>query len=409
MEKGFVEGPLRVLQICSKPPLPHGDGGAMAMHNLSQLLLSVPCALRICTLSTHKHPFSPSAYSEEWNQKTQISAFSLDSRPSLSALFKSIITGRSFFFSRFQHRKWRRFIEQAILENRPEIVILDGLYSAGCLEVLEKHNVRIWLRAHNIEWMLWDSVAQTETHLVKRFLYRRWMRTLRIVERNIWTRVNRVLAITPEDAQIVKHSVENTVPVSILPATAPKVATLMQKLERVPLHAYHLGGLGWLPNRQGICWFMEKVWPEVLKVAPRVELHLGGEAVSDLVSIFPTNVCVHGLVKDLPGFLQSVDVLVLPYKSGGGLRIKAVEALAYGKVVIGTKMGLAGIPKMGECVLEANSPEDFARAFSRMAQWTPEHRAEQSKNAQALAESAFGFANNLEKLNRILQDESGRS
>jgi glycosyltransferase involved in cell wall biosynthesis len=408
MEKNSVESRLRVLQICSKPPLAHGDGGSMAMHNLSQLLLSASCTLRICTLSTPKHPFRASDYPEEWARETQISAFDLDSRPTLGALLKSVFTRRSFFFGRFQHRRWKRFIEQAVLEHKPEIVILDGLYSAGCLEILEKHNLRIWLRSHNIEWMLWESVSEIEPHPIKRMLYRRWMRTLRKVESNIWNRVHHVVAITPEDAETVKHSVARSIKVSVLPASAPQVVLHESVTNEFRLHAYHLGGLGWLPNRQGVHWFLEEVWPEVLRVVPDVQLHLGGEAVSELVPIFPPGVCVHGVVEDLPAFLQSVDLLVLPYQSGGGLRMKALEALAFGKVVIGTKMGLAGIPRMGECVLEANSPEEFSRAFLHISQWSPEYRKEQCNNAVALAESAFGFNNNLKKLKTILSDDFPR-
>lgn len=409
MEKDPVQDELRVLQICSKPPLSHGDGGAMAMQNLSMLLLSASCKLRICALSSPKHSFHPSAYSEDWKQQTGISSFALDTRPSLSALLKSMATGRSFFFSRFQHKGWNDFVEQALADHRPDVVILDGLYAAGCIDVLEKHKVRIWLRAHNIEWMLWKSVAETETHLVKRFLYKRWMRSLRKVETGIWNRVHRILAITPEDAEQVKQAVSPYVKVSVLPATAPTASISRPDVEGSLLHVYHVGGLGWMPNRQGVRWFLQEVWPEVAKLLPECELHLGGEALSELSSHFPDKVRLHGVVTDLPAFLQSVDVLVLPYKSGGGLRIKAVEALAYGKLVLGTNMGLSGIPRLADCVLEANTPGDFVHALQRIAQWTPQYRAEQRKNAVALAESAFGFSNNLIKMNRILSDEFHRS
>ena len=53
-----MPSPLRILQICHKPPRPAVDGGCMAMDSLTTGLLQEGPNVKVLTLHTHKHPFS---------------------------------------------------------------------------------------------------------------------------------------------------------------------------------------------------------------------------------------------------------------------------------------------------------------------------------------------------------------
>ena len=52
-----MNAPLRILQICHKPPRPAVDGGCIAMDSLTTGLLAEGHRVKVLTLQTHKHPF----------------------------------------------------------------------------------------------------------------------------------------------------------------------------------------------------------------------------------------------------------------------------------------------------------------------------------------------------------------
>jgi glycosyltransferase involved in cell wall biosynthesis len=68
----------------------------------------------------------------------------------------------------------------------------------------------------------------------------------------------------------------------------------------------------------------------------------------------------HGEVEDARTFMQSYRVMVAPLLTGSGIRIKILEAMALGRPVITTTVGIEGIPaENNREVLIADDPELF--------------------------------------------------
>jgi glycosyltransferase involved in cell wall biosynthesis len=69
-------------------------------------------------------------------------------------------------------------------------------------------------------------------------------------------------------------------------------------------------------------------------------------------------------VPDAEEFIADKKILIVPLLSGGGIRVKILEAMAAGKVVISTSTGIKGIDaKPGEHYLRVHKPEDFVKAI----------------------------------------------
>jgi glycosyltransferase involved in cell wall biosynthesis len=74
-----------------------------------------------------------------------------------------------------------------------------------------------------------------------------------------------------------------------------------------------------------------------------------------------------GEVEDVAPCYAAADAVVIPIRSGGGTRIKILEAFAYKKPVISTSMGMEGIEAVhGVDVMIADTPEDFARCCQQV-------------------------------------------
>jgi glycosyltransferase involved in cell wall biosynthesis len=80
-----------------------------------------------------------------------------------------------------------------------------------------------------------------------------------------------------------------------------------------------------------------------------------------------TSVEITGQVEDVRPYLSRAKVAVVPLWSGGGTRLKVLEAFAAGRPVVSTTIGAEGIDaRDGEHLLLADSPEAFAEAIVRV-------------------------------------------
>jgi glycosyltransferase involved in cell wall biosynthesis len=117
------------------------------------------------------------------------------------------------------------------------------------------------------------------------------------------------------------------------PAIQPKPKTL-----------FMIGSLNWLPNVEGLDWFLTNVWHYIHERMPELELHIAGKDTPErILRLRGGNVFVHGFVESAPEFMQRYEVMLVPLLSGGGMRVKIIEGMALSKCIISTGLGSEGI------------------------------------------------------------------
>ena len=124
-----------------------------------------------------------------------------------------------------------------------------------------------------------------------------------------------------------------------------------------------IGTMGYLPNRDAARYLVKEILPLIRSSRPGCQLNLvgsgGSEHLADLAE--PGVVNVTGRVEDpLPYYARS-KVAVVPLRSGGGSRLKILEAMALGRPVVSTTLGQEGLSlKNGLEILTADDPQTFA-------------------------------------------------
>ena len=103
--------------------------------------------------------------------------------------------------------------------------------------------------------------------------------------------------------------------------------------------------LGYPPNADGAIWFCREVWPHVRSAVPDAELEIVGRQPTAEVRALAAEpgVALHFDVPTVVPYLHSARVAVVPVRVGTGTRLKALEAMAAGRPVAGTTIGLDGI------------------------------------------------------------------
>jgi glycosyltransferase involved in cell wall biosynthesis len=127
----------------------------------------------------------------------------------------------------------------------------------------------------------------------------------------------------------------------------------------VPPHIGFVGTFKYPPNRDGVRWFIENVWPLVLQKFPQTRLRLAGEAGKDFFG--SQNIDTLGWVSDMESETANWSLAIVPVRVGGGTRIKILEAFSRGCPVVSTTLGAYGHDvESGRELLITDSANEFA-------------------------------------------------
>jgi len=126
------------------------------------------------------------------------------------------------------------------------------------------------------------------------------------------------------------------------------------------------GSFSFTPNYEAMVWFLQKVFPIILDEIPDARLIITGKHGGRSL---PTtnNVILTGFVDDIRPYLKSATVSLAPIWTGGGTRLKILEAMAIGTPVVATSKGAEGLDVIsGEHLFLADGPEQFATAVIKI-------------------------------------------
>jgi glycosyltransferase involved in cell wall biosynthesis len=189
-----------------------------------------------------------------------------------------------------------------------------------------------------------------------------WRKLLAFEQR--WVRRFSVcVAVSERDAAILREMSSET-QVCIVPNGVDSRSFAPHTNQRDPETLLFFGTLSYGPNVEGLIWFCQDVLPIVRASKPDVVLEVVGlnppPRVAELGEL--PGIYVTGFVPDIRPKLWSATMCVVPMLTGGGTRLKILEALAASCPVISTTVGAAGLELMdGEHFLIADDPKEFAR------------------------------------------------
>lgn len=356
---------MKVLQLCNKPPFPPVDGGTLAMNSITQGLLSAGCKVKVLSMTTDKHPVLDDRIPDHYRQATRFESVYVDLsiRPLDAGV--AMLCGDSYHVRRFESKAFAARLAQVLKDETFDIVHVESIFLAPYVPVIRRHSqAPIFLRAHNVENQIWHRIAQSERNPFKKWYIKHLALTLAAYEREHINDFDGVVSITDNDAEYFRANGCRksivTIPFAITPAYEAS-----QLEESATL--FHLGSMDWLPNQEGVRWFLDQVWPLVHSQIPSVTLFLAGRKMpDDLLNLHLEGVNVVGEVPDAASFIASKQINVVPLLSGSGIRVKIIEAMSMGKVVITTTRGAQGIPCTdGENLLIADTPQQFANQIKR--------------------------------------------
>ncbi len=395
---------MRVLQICSKIPYPAKDGGCLAMLNLSEMLYNNGVDVKILAIETPKHPAPIEGYPEVFNQRFKPESVFVDTKTRLTkAIFNLFLSNHSYHLVRFKNKDFAQKLIQVLISYKPDIVLLDSLFTCGYIEEIKSNSIaKIVYRAHNIEYAIWQEIAiKTKSFIKSKYLTIQSER-LKKEELLLISKCDGILAITSKDKDFFKaHFADKKL------MNLPFTIDIDSYHTNYKLHEkalFFIGAMDWYPNLEGVKWFIDNVWSQVLLKHPTAKFYIAGKSMPDeLKKLEERNIINLGEVADAKKFMEKFPIMVAPIFSGGGLKIKIVEAMAMGKIVVCNTEASTGIPVTDKKnVLLANS----SAAFIEVINCCFENLKEQNqigKNARILIEEYFSCEKKGKELELFLK------
>ena len=282
---------------------------------------------------------------------------------------------------------------------RPDIVVLEGLWLHGYLDVARAAGCRVVLDCHNVEAELVEELAGASTGADLESRVRREVLPPRTaaLERRAVAAVDQLWVCSDDDGRRLRERYAPSTPVVVIPngiRLEEYEADALESRPELPPTLVFPAFFGHLPNVIGARFLIEEVLPRLWRSRDDCRLVLvGALPTAELLEAAARDqrIVVTGAVRDVRPYLTAATVMAVPLFQGSGTRFKILEGFAAGLPVISTGKGAAGLEvEDGVHLVIAESADDFAAAALGLAQHPDRGRA-LARAAKAHAAERFSW------------------
>lgn len=261
------------------------------------------------------------------------------------------------------------------------------------------------IRFNNVKSEIYKQFADYTANPVKSaYAYLQYRKTKRY-EGAIPEQSDLSLTITPEDKRrLESYGARGNI--GVLPAGVDPAQFASRNSESDDQIITFFGSMDYHPNDDAALWFANEIFPRIRDESESTRLEIVGKNPSDAVSKLDgrENVHVTGFVDDISEYVARASVIVIPIRVGTGVRMKVLHAMAMGKPIVSTTVGLQGIEAVdGQHAAVADTEEEFASKVNELLA-RPELRRKYAQNARDLIEENHNWPTILAKLEGYYQE-----
>ncbi len=358
---------MKILLIARDCPFPANNGGKIRIFNLIKNLSHHDITLVCRTMS----PEEQSGVSELKKYCRNVHAIHIPSPRSFVVKLGWVLP---FVFSRYPvgmstvyFKEIRKTIQQICANDRFDIIQVEHSSLTIYLDYLSIPDTsRTILTMHNIDYIRNERVIENLSFGVKKIY--QWINQAKYKQWELASlkRYDRIIAMSELDKEIMTNDLPG-LNVAIVPNGVDTIEIIFNRKERYQQNNKNIifvASMDNEANHDGAMYFINEIFPLIKKE------HSG--AVVRLVGRFPReelarkhngkDIVVTGMVPSVDKYYQEATVAIVPLRSGGGTRLKVLEAMAAGVPMVSTAVGAEGINiTSGIDILLADTPESFAR------------------------------------------------
>lgn len=379
---------MRILQLCKKFPYPVKDGESLAIINLSKALVKNGCQVSLLAMNTSRHKVNIDLDAKALNHYKEIQTVEVDNSIKAVDAFQNLFSKASYHIVRFISKDFEQALIDYFGKTSFDIIQLETLYLTPYIPIIKAHTkAAIALRAHNIEFEIWERITQNTQNPLKKLYLSHLTKKLKRFEIEQLQAFDLLVAISERDRQkfLALGCKKNTITTPIGIDSSNYIPEQIQ----ANLSLSFIGSLDWMPNIEGLNWFLEHIWPTLNQRFSNIPFHIAGRNTPNwLIQTTISGVFIHGEVESAIDFINSHPIMIVPLLSGSGMRVKILEGMALGRAVVTTSVGLEGIAaKNYESVIIADSAEEYLAAIQYLSK--ADNALKMGLKARQLIEQSF--------------------
>lgn len=316
-------------------------------------------------------------------------------RPTWRRLFEMFTSGEPDLARRLAVPAMGHALARALTAESWDILQVEGLEMTPHWLGLRCPVPPVVLDAHNAEWLLQARAARADRRerRLGGFLYSSIQAArLRRFEGRAVDSADGVVVVSRADGEAVR-SVGCPRHLEVVPNAVDTEAIRPRDGDGDGRTVLFTGSMDYRPNVDAVTWFGQRVWPTIRERHPRARFVIAGRQPHPRVRALASEpgIEVTGAVADMVPLFRSSAVYVAPFRMGGGIRLKLLEAFAHGVPLVTTTMGADGVDlRDGEHALVADDPAALSAAVVSLLEGSGRGRS-LARSARALVESHYDW------------------
>lgn len=357
---------MKILQVSNRVPWPLNEGGNIGIYNFTRAYAELGHEVVIYCLDGIKHNTPVQEATAELCKYARVFIHPIDTDIKIVDALSHLVRNESYNVSRFYNTIFLKEIIAILKSEKFDLVQVEGTFVGPYIKTIRQyHKGTLALRMHNVEYEIWERLAANTKNPIKKIYQTILAKQLKEYETSLLPLVDIVATVTDDDGNKFKELYPAgkyiTVPAGIdleVWKYAPSIGFCK---------FYHIGSMEWHANAEAVNWYVTQVHKLLCKEDESYSLHLAGKGIN--VNQFSQQEQIKAIanVPSAYDFVIEHDVCVVPLLSGSGIRLKILEAMSAGKLVISTTIGAQGIDyKDGEHLLIADTPSDFVATYKKL-------------------------------------------
>lgn len=355
---------MKILMLTPYLPYPLLSGGQIRTYNLlKKLATKHEITLFALIKNEAEKEYIPEL--EKYCHKVRV--FQRSEKPfTLKNIAKALFSSYPFLVIRNYVPEAIEAIKQELANEKYDLIHAETFYM---MPHLTESDIPTILVEQTIEYLGYESYAKKAPAFIQPLLETD-IRKIRRWERHYWRACDKLIVMSDDDKEFIGKQIdEKKIEVVANGVDSEWFDQVPRKLAAEPT-ILSVGTFKWLPNQEAVDFLVQKIWPEIKKLLPKIKLWIVGNAPTSKVISYgekDPQIEVLGRVEDIRDAFKQAHVLVAPVFSGKGTRYKILEAMASGTPVVASKIAVEGLSiKHGTHVLTSNSAHDLAELTVRV-------------------------------------------
>jgi sugar transferase (PEP-CTERM/EpsH1 system associated) len=387
---------MKVLWLNSGLLLPLDKGGKLRTWHLMRHLAKRHSITYVCFADPHEKKEHREGMVEVCNSLVTVARTepAKGSMAFYADAMRHVVNPLPYAVGKYRSEEYAGRVEYLLQHGRFDIMVADFL--PPVVNLPKSLPVPDVLFTHNVEADIWRRHVENASNPLSRLLLKQqWQRMLRF-ERSALTRFDLVLTVSETDRDTLGRLYPGALrrPAHVVQTGVDTSYFTPMPGQKRSAHLVFTGSMDWLPNEDGMVYFVREILPLIRQAEPTVTLSIVGRAPTPTVRRLAqeNGVEVTGRVDDVRPHVAAAQVYVVPLRIGGGTRLKIFEAMSMAKAVVSTTVGAEGLPVTpGRHLLIADEPARFADSVVQLVR-DAQQRQQLERAARQLVVQKYDWA-----------------